>query len=70
MCSIKVIVTKKQFGDITFVGFRENNPRIEIPCNREDDHPKEGDHWFDGRLFKVTWTVDKDAIWLATICST
>lgn len=42
--------------------------RVEIYCNRDDDHPSTGKHWYkqEGSMFSIEWEVPEGAIWMAS----
>lgn len=60
MCSIGIIISHSSEG-IEFIG----DGRVEISCNREDEHPVEGEHWFKSEDFEIKWSVPENSIWLA-----
>ncbi len=38
---------------------------IEFSCTRQDEHPREGAHWWENGGAKVTWTVKPGGVWMA-----
>jgi hypothetical protein len=45
---------------------RESNKRwVEFFCTRTDDHPSNGEHWFEHGDIKVSWSIPADAVWIA-----
>jgi hypothetical protein len=60
MCGMGIIISKKTEG-VDFFG----EGRVEIHCNREDEHPNCGEHWFKTDEFEIKWVVPEGGIWIA-----
>lgn len=37
----------------------------EFSCTRQDEHPREGEHWWEHNGIKVSWTVEPGGVWMA-----
>jgi hypothetical protein len=37
----------------------------EFKCTRIDEHERNGEHWFEYGILKMSWTIDKDELWIA-----
>jgi len=46
---------------------KERMPQwVELSCTRSDEHPLSGEHWHETPGgFRLTWSVPKDAVWIA-----
>lgn len=54
------IIIKKEDPDIEWA-----SAHIVMHCNREEDHPKVGKHWYKTKYYKVEWEIKGDEIWMA-----
>jgi len=59
-CSMGIIISPNTKG-VEFIG----DGRVEFYCNRDVEHPAEGEHSFKCDDFEMTWSVSNDDVWLA-----
>ena len=62
-CGMGIIIRPEDHPKMRFVG--EDFRWCEMKCNREDDHDRVGEHWYDAGFFRTSWMIEKDVLWLA-----